>query len=123
MLARSNIKVVAPWGRGEYTPSTWKATAGSPSSVWLVEPMPRRNTCTPPESPCCSTTRLGTSAWIELKSLACALSRSRPEMAVTASGVSCTVVTRLVAVTVTLSSSWSLSLSCAQAAVPVSSES
>jgi hypothetical protein len=30
-----------PRGRGMYTPSMWSATAGSPSSVLLSEPMPR----------------------------------------------------------------------------------
>ncbi len=83
-------------------PSTNKATSGSAYSVLALSlPMPRSVIVMTPWSPSVVAWKLGTRWTMSAIVCTCALSISPALMAVTASGVLCSDVERLVAVTVT----------------------
>jgi mannose/fructose/N-acetylgalactosamine-specific phosphotransferase system component IID len=83
-------------------PLTNSATSGSAYSVFALSlPMPRRVIVMTPWSPSVVAWKLGTRWTTSAIVCTCALSSSAALIGVTASGVLCSVVVRLVAVTVT----------------------
>ena len=98
-------------------PSTNNATSGSAYSVLALSlPMPRRVIVMTPWSPSVVAWKLGARCTMSAIVCTCAFSNCSAPSAVTASGVVCSVVARLVAVTVTCCSTLVSAASAALAA-------